>query len=134
VFSFSPKFLSTYRNQLTYSAHECPSVNLQEAQFGIRICENNKTRIQVSLFQIIGIHFPVYIKITRCILRWKLELLMLFSGLSYAYLVLHFLDEGLVVLKRMGWLERCIYRPRQLCSCEEFFILTERSWKSPLCT
>lgn len=110
-----------------YSAHECPSVNLQEAQFGIRIRENNKTRIQVSFFQIFGIHFPVYINITRCILRWRLGLLIFFSGLSYAYLVLHFLDEGLTVLKRMCWLEHCIYRPRQLCSCEEFFILTERS-------
>jgi len=61
----------------------------------------NKTFIQAILFQIFGIHFPVYITITRRILRWSLGLLLQFSGLHFAYVVLHFVDEGLEVLKWM---------------------------------
>ena len=100
MFSFSPQFLTTYPNSLTYSAHECFFVNLQKAKFGIRIRENNKTGIQVILFQIFGINFPVYVTITRCTLRWRLGLLAHFSWFNYAYVVLHFPDEGLAVLRR----------------------------------
>ena len=54
VFSFSLKFLSSSRNPLRYSAHDCPSVNLQEAQFGIRIVKIIKQAYKLFYFKFLA--------------------------------------------------------------------------------